>query len=74
MWLWMPEWENIPWCDTVWYAGKFCIYFNTKMSFKKLKDQDSRLGGVTGRSSVNAMVVIKKKNKWNVEYHILKCL
>ena len=45
----MPEWEDIPWSDTVRYAGKFCIYFNTNASFKKLKDPDSRPGGVTGR-------------------------
>ena len=52
-WLWMPEWEYIPWCDTVWYAGKFWIYFNINASFEKLKDLDSRLEGVTGRPSVN---------------------
>ena len=59
----MAEWEDIPGCDTVRYAGKFCISFNTNASFKKLKDLDSRLGGVTGRSSMNAMVVIKNQIK-----------
>ena len=53
--VWMPEHEReyIPWCDTVWYAEKFWINFNTTSSIKILKDLDSRLGGVTGRSSVN---------------------